>query len=383
MAEKVSHLDESGRPRMVDVSAKDETAREATAKGCVYMSDETLALATSGRAKKGDVLTTARLAGIMAAKRTHELIPLCHPLPLTGIEVDLQPDESCPCIEIMATVRTTARTGVEMEALTAVSVAALTVYDMLKAAQKDMRIGDIRLVRKTGGKSGDWSAEVEQGSQIQSEDSIRLRSGVIIDHCEAKVAQFCVADHSYHNYDAADVPADDRLTEEQVRVANKLIARMGPEGIGRFLDAESCITDALRRIPPAASLDRDWSPTIEIAVRDLFGCVLGRGVGLARATKVFHKKRPYLIPILDDFVFRYCVHAMQQTNQKLPTAQIDAAIAAMDVLRADVVVNSDVLERLGQKYGLSPVRTLDILIWAWSGEYAPVWNKGHVSKSQS
>lgn len=159
MADKLSHLDDAGRPRMVDVSAKDETAREATATGSVYMSAETLALATSGRAAKGDVLTTARLAGIMAAKRTHELIPLCHPLPLTSIDVDLAPHETRGAIEITATVRTTARTGVEMEALTAVSIAALTVYDMLKAAQKDMRIGDIRLVRKTGGKSGDWSAD--------------------------------------------------------------------------------------------------------------------------------------------------------------------------------------------------------------------------------
>ena len=159
MTDKLSHLDDAGRPRMVDVSAKDETAREATATGSVYMSAETLALVTSGGVKKGDVLTTARLAGIMAAKRTSDLIPLCHPLPLTAIEVDLIPDTSRSAIDITATVRTTARTGVEMEALTAVTIAALTVYDMLKAAQKDIHIGDIRLVRKTGGKSGDWSAD--------------------------------------------------------------------------------------------------------------------------------------------------------------------------------------------------------------------------------
>ena len=140
---------------MVDVSAKPDTVREATAKGSVYISAGTLALIVSGGAAKGDVLTTAQIAGIMAAKRTHELIPLCHPLPLTGIEVSLAPDEARVAIEITATVRTTAKTGVEMEALTAVSVAALTVYDMAKAAQKDMRIGDIRLVRKRGGKSGD------------------------------------------------------------------------------------------------------------------------------------------------------------------------------------------------------------------------------------
>lgn len=156
---KLSHIDESGRPRMVDVSAKAESAREATAKGCVYMSAQTLALVTSGKAAKGDVLTTAQIAGIMAAKRTAELIPMCHPLPLTAVEVSLAPDEARKAIEITATVRTTAKTGVEMEAMTAVSVAALTVYDMAKAAQKDMRIGDIRLVRKRGGKSGDVDFE--------------------------------------------------------------------------------------------------------------------------------------------------------------------------------------------------------------------------------
>jgi len=155
----LTHIDPEGRPRMVDVSAKPATAREATARGSVYMAAATLALVTSGKAAKGDVLTTAQLAGIMAAKRTHELIPLCHPLPITGIEVSLAPDKKRSAVDITATVRTTAQTGVEMEALTAVSVAALTVYDMLKAAQKDIRIGDIRLVRKRGGKSGDVELE--------------------------------------------------------------------------------------------------------------------------------------------------------------------------------------------------------------------------------
>jgi len=140
---------------MVDISAKDDTARVATAKGSVYMKPETLSLIVSGGAAKGDVLTTAQLAGVMAAKRTHELIPLCHPLLLTGIDVSLAANEGRGAIDITATVRTTGKTGVEMEALTAVTVAALTVYDMAKAVQKDMRIGDIRLVRKTGGKSGD------------------------------------------------------------------------------------------------------------------------------------------------------------------------------------------------------------------------------------
>jgi len=144
---------------MVDVSGKPDTPREATAKGSVYLNAETLALAVSGAGKKGDVLTTARLAGIMAAKRTHELIPLCHPLSLTGIDVSLVPDEARGTIDITATVRTTGKTGVEMEALTAVSISALAVYDMIKAAQKDARISDIRLVRKTGGKSGDLFLE--------------------------------------------------------------------------------------------------------------------------------------------------------------------------------------------------------------------------------
>jgi cyclic pyranopterin phosphate synthase len=151
---KLSHIDDAGRPKMVDVTGKRDTSREAVAKGSVYMSGETLALVTSGRAAKGDVLTAAQIAGIMAAKRTHELIPLCHPLPLTGIDVTLTGDEGRSAVDITATVRTTAKTGVEMEALTAVSVAALTVYDMLKAAQRDIRIGDIRLVRKRGGRSG-------------------------------------------------------------------------------------------------------------------------------------------------------------------------------------------------------------------------------------
>ena len=148
---------------MVDVSEKATTTREATARGRVVMLPETLALIVEGRAPKGDVLAVARIAGIMAAKRTHELIPLCHPLPLTGIEVRLEPApaESADgaALEIEATVRTTAQTGVEMEALTAVSVAALTVYDMCKAAERTMRIEDVRLVAKSGGRSGDYRAE--------------------------------------------------------------------------------------------------------------------------------------------------------------------------------------------------------------------------------
>ncbi|HLA98112.1 MAG TPA: cyclic pyranopterin monophosphate synthase MoaC [Anaerolineales bacterium] len=155
MSSKLSHLDESGRARMVDVGAKPDTDRLAVAKGSVVMRPETLALIREGTIKKGDVLSVAQLAGVMAAKRTAELIPLCHPLPLTQITVDLELDDELPGVQITATVRTVGKTGVEMEALTAVSVAALTVYDMAKAAEKTMRIQDIRLVEKRGGRSGD------------------------------------------------------------------------------------------------------------------------------------------------------------------------------------------------------------------------------------
>ena len=156
---ELSHLDSEGHARMVDVSAKANTVREATAYGRVSMLPETLALIVEGRMPKGDVLAVARIAAIMAAKRTHELIPLCHPLPISGVEVALSPDYASPGIEIEATVRTTGKTGVEMEALTAVSVAALTVYDMCKAVERGMRIEGIRLVAKSGGKSGDFRAE--------------------------------------------------------------------------------------------------------------------------------------------------------------------------------------------------------------------------------
>lgn len=154
----LSHLDASGAARMVDVSAKAETARVATAEAIVRMQPETLALIQAGGIPKGDVIATARIAGIMAAKRTPELIPLCHPLPVTGVTVDLAP-EGATALVIHATVKTTGKTGVEMEALTAASVAALTVYDMCKAVEKGMRIESVRLLEKRGGKSGDWRAE--------------------------------------------------------------------------------------------------------------------------------------------------------------------------------------------------------------------------------
>ncbi|MDY6939247.1 MAG: cyclic pyranopterin monophosphate synthase MoaC [Cyanobacteriota bacterium] len=154
-----SHLDAAGDARMVDVSAKSATVREATAEGRVRMEKATLEAIEMGNAPKGDVLTTARLAGIMAAKQTAGLIPLCHPLPLQKIDVQIAADAELPGYRIQATVKTKAETGVEMEALTAVSVAALTLYDMAKALEKSMEIEGIRLVRKTGGKSGDYSRE--------------------------------------------------------------------------------------------------------------------------------------------------------------------------------------------------------------------------------
>ena len=152
----LTHFDASGNAHMVDVGGKDETERTATARGAVHMAAETFALISDGGVKKGDVLSVARLAGIMGAKRTPDLIPLCHPLSLTSVKVELSLNEADTTVEIEATCKLTGKTGVEMEALTAVSVAALTVYDMAKAVDKAMRIGDIRLVHKSGGKSGDY-----------------------------------------------------------------------------------------------------------------------------------------------------------------------------------------------------------------------------------
>jgi cyclic pyranopterin phosphate synthase len=157
----LTHTDESGHVQMVDVGQKPDTERVAVAKGEVLMQPETLRLIAEGNAPKGDVLTTAQIAGIMAAKRTPDLIPLCHPLQLTKVDVDFEIDEANACIKITATVHCRGKTGVEMEALTAVSVAALTIYDMVKAVEKSMRIENVQLVYKSGGKSGEWSAENE------------------------------------------------------------------------------------------------------------------------------------------------------------------------------------------------------------------------------
>jgi cyclic pyranopterin phosphate synthase len=152
----LTHLGEAGEARMVDVSAKKPSARVAVAEGCVVMAPATLALCLAGQAKKGDVFGAARIAGIMAAKRTSDLIPLCHPLALTSVQVDIAPDDSLPGLRVKSRAKVVGETGVEMEALTAVTVACLTIYDMLKAADRSMRIENVVLSEKTGGESGDY-----------------------------------------------------------------------------------------------------------------------------------------------------------------------------------------------------------------------------------
>jgi cyclic pyranopterin phosphate synthase len=152
----LTHLDDDGRARMVDVSGKESTAREAVAAGRIVMQPQTLALAISGRGKKGEVMTTAEIAGVMAAKRTSELIPMCHPLAISSVKVRVEPSTDGTGLEVVARVKTTGPTGVEMEALTAASVALLTLYDMLKAADKGMTIEAVRLISKSGGASGDF-----------------------------------------------------------------------------------------------------------------------------------------------------------------------------------------------------------------------------------
>lgn len=159
MEDHLTHLDETGKARMVDVGAKPESERVAVAEGTVYMQPETLRLIQEGALKKGDVLAVARIAGVMAAKRTAELIPLCHPIALTQIDLDLSIDAEANAVRIRATARTVGKTGVEMEALTGVSVAALTIYDMAKAVDRAMRLSDIRLLAKRGGQHGDYQAE--------------------------------------------------------------------------------------------------------------------------------------------------------------------------------------------------------------------------------
>jgi cyclic pyranopterin phosphate synthase len=166
---RLSHVDRSGRPRMVDVSGKPVTARRAVAEATVSMSAETLSLVIDGGGTKGDVLGVAELAGVMGGKRTSELIPLCHPLPLTDLQVSITPDRASSMLRIRAEAATTGQTGVEMEAMTAASVAALTVYDMVKGVEKGVTIGGVRLLSKTGGKSGDWVRHDPPGHDAAAE----------------------------------------------------------------------------------------------------------------------------------------------------------------------------------------------------------------------
>lgn len=160
---RLTHLDKAGSANMVDVSAKPATERVAVAEGAVVMAAATLEMIRAGDAKKGDVIGTARIAGIMAAKRTHELIPLCHPIGLSKVTVDIEPDDALPGLRVRATTKVTGKTGVEMEALTAVSVACLTIYDMAKAVDRGMTITGIRLLEKRGGRSGTWRAPRRRG----------------------------------------------------------------------------------------------------------------------------------------------------------------------------------------------------------------------------
>ena len=164
---RLTHVDRRGRPRMVDVSEKPPTARRATAEAWVYVEQETLSLVIDGAGPKGDVLTVAELAGVMGAKRTSDLIPLCHPLPLTDVGVEITPDRSGGRLRIKATAATTAQTGVEMEAMTAAAVAALTIYDMVKGADRTAEIRDLRLLEKSGGKSGEWRRPADEEGEAR------------------------------------------------------------------------------------------------------------------------------------------------------------------------------------------------------------------------
>jgi cyclic pyranopterin monophosphate synthase len=460
MAE-LSHLDESGAPRMVDVSEKPITARKATARGVVYTNPETLALVTSGTAAKGDVLTTARLAGIIGAKRTAELIPLTHPLPLTAIDVELTPDEEGARIAIEATVTTNAQTGVEMEALTAVSVAALTVYDMLKSSDRAIRISDIELLSKSGGQSGDyvapgadevlampaagWAAgeptDAEEGdeegedsgrdalaagaagaalgaaavaspwdeeervpeeeagapvSAVAEEDDLKVRPwpGVIPTVTSAEPSRDyedpttapAVADRSltlqtgatiedaaqaakvvYDKepnvaaYDLQGVAADDSVRSPEIEAAAPLIPGFSAAMVDQLARRDPEISHALSQIPARASLTDPYDAIPWSAVKDLIGASVGPGVGLSRATKVLHKKRPALIPVIDEPIVRYAM----RVDPGLPAEPADSAVRIMEILKVDLDRNLDSLARASEDVddvALTPLRVLDLSI---------------------
>lgn len=445
MAE-LSHLDESGAPRMVDVSEKPVTLRKATARGAVQTNPETLNLVTSGTAAKGDVLTTARLAGIIGAKRTAELIPLTHPLPLTAIDVELTPEEQSSRINIEATVTTSAQTGVEMEALTAVSIAALTVYDMLKSSDRAIRISDIELVSKSGGQSGDYvapgAAAAEDDAEGESapgpavlampaagwaaaqaadelgdeeatpaspwdeeervpesaaegdelsvrpwpgvipsvtaaessrdyEDpaaaaavatrSLNLQTGATVDDAGQAIKTTYESQPELAAYDLKGVAADDSLRSPEIDAAAPLIPGFSAGLVDLLSRRDPEISHALSQIPARASLT-DSSETIPwAAVKDLVGAAVGPGVGLSRATKILHKKRPALIPVIDEPIVRYAM----RVDPNLPAEPAESTVRIMQILKEDLDSNLDSLERASEDVddvALTPLRVLDLSI---------------------
>ena len=494
MAE-LSHLDESGAPRMVDVSDKPITLRKATARGAVYTTPETLALVITGTASKGDVLTTARLAGIIGAKRTAELIPLTHPLPLSAIEVELTPDEEESRITIEATVTTTAQTGVEMEALTAVSVAALTVYDMLKSSDRAIRISDIELLSKSGGQSGDYVAAAAGGpvdaaeamdSESQPADDVlpmpgagwstdeaddeeddigevsdeeispaegwfdaageesaaaseeepetaapaaiqpgppwdeeervpepagdeaiatpasdeeelivrpwpgvipavtqaepsrasdeaealavgpanralTLQTGADVPDAGQAVKTVYESQPALAAYDLKGVPADDAIRSPEIEAAAPLIAGFSAGMVEQLSRRDPEINHALSQIPARASL-ADSSETIPwSAIKDLVAAAVGPGIGLSRATKILHKKRPALIPVIDEPIVRYAM----RVEPNLPAEPAESTVRIMQILKADLDRNLDSLATASEDVddvALTPLRVLDLSI---------------------
>ena len=477
MAE-LSHLDESGAPRMVDVSEKPVTLRKASARGVVYTNAETLALVTSGTAAKGDVLTTARLAGIIGAKRTAELIPLTHPLPLTAIDVELTPEEGSSSITIEATVTTSAQTGVEMEALTAVSIAALTVYDMLKSSDRSIRISDIELLSKSGGQSGDyvaatattaapevlampaadWQSEAGDDADVEESDeqgeaedsaaegwptegsgaaqlgaavaagsvaanwdeeervpdeggeesfaattaeedelkvrpwpgvipsvtqaepsreydesfagaaaapvsnrSLTLQTGATVEDAGQAVKGVYEGQPALAAYDLKGVAADDSIRSPEIEAAAPLIAGFGAPIVDFLARRDLEINHALSQIPARASLT-DSSETIPwSAVKDLVAASVGPGMGLSRATKILHKKRPALIPVIDEPIVRY----VMRVEPNLPAEPADSTVRIMQILKEDLDRNLDALARASEDVddvALTPLRVLDLSI---------------------
>jgi cyclic pyranopterin monophosphate synthase len=530
---------------MVDVSEKPATVRKATAAGAVYTNAETLTLVTEGQAPKGDVFTTARLAGIIAAKRTAELIPLCHPLPLTAIDVTVEPDTTSVAIRIEATVSTTGPTGVEMEALTAVSVAALTVYDMLKAADREMRISEIRLLAKSGGRSGDYlapevmsnepidtqavdqpaetldggepdgtdlapespaepspddeplspewaaagavtmegvgiepgltelaaeppvetpaaegsigegwqappaepidesladsgedpavtpaegaafaagvaaaaayegvpdeseaggtevaeppiaseeiegvqsaSAEADQDDLVarpwpgviptvtEAEPSrapdefpppqpaIRLRTGDQFTDVVDILRRVYEGQPELASYDLSGVAADNSLRMPEIQAAAPLIPGFTSRIMDVLAERDAQISQALAAIPADASLADDRGAIPWQALHGLFQASVAPGVGLSRATKILHKKRPALIPVIDEPIVRYVLRVEPQ----LPNEPPDSAVRIMMVLKDDLDANRQLLQQAAEDVedvALTPLRVLDLLI---------------------